>query len=117
MTNRITCAVFLVAFFISAWSPGIRADPAAGPICQSADAPSLLVLASLEQGEGRKPSAEMSVSPGFLFGKPASVTPPQMLAGRCGSSNYYCESPGFTYCCGNSEDGFYCAADVNGCNR
>ncbi len=36
---------------------------------------------------------------------------------RCGSSNYYCTSPGFLYCCGNSTDGFYCAADVNGCTK
>jgi len=39
------------------------------------------------------------------------------IAGRCGSSNKYCNSPGFTYCCGNSTDGFYCAADVNGCTK
>lgn len=39
------------------------------------------------------------------------------IAGRCGSSNKYCNSPGFTYCCGNSTDGFYCAANVNGCTK
>ena len=37
------------------------------------------------------------------------------LAGACGSSGYSCTAPGFLYCCGNSTDGFYCAADVNGC--
>ncbi len=36
------------------------------------------------------------------------------IVGRCGSSDYFCDPP-TSYCCGNSTDGFYCAADVNGC--
>jgi len=43
--------------------------------------------------------------------------PLMQVAGRCGSSNKYCNSPGFTYCCGNSTDGYYCAANVNGCTK
>lgn len=50
-----------------------------------------------------------------ILGKTPEQTPFMQIAGRCGSSDYYCDSPGFTYCCGNSTDGFYCAADVNGC--
>jgi hypothetical protein len=38
-------------------------------------------------------------------------------AGGCGSSKYRCNSPGFTCCCGNSADGFSCAAVVNGCTK
>lgn len=57
--------------------------------------------------------------PGSVLGqdqKP-SEEPLMQIAGRCGSSDYYCDSPGFTYCCGNSTDGYYCAANVNGCTK
>lgn len=39
------------------------------------------------------------------------------IAGQCGSSIYYCNNTGASYCCGSSSDGFYCAKDVNGCTR
>lgn len=48
-------------------------------------------------------------------GDPAAA--PVLVAGRCGSSDYYCNETGATYCCGNSTDGYYCAADVNGCDH
>ncbi|MCK7612631.1 hypothetical protein [Roseibium sediminicola] len=51
----------------------------------------------------------------FVEEPKAEPAPLLQFAGRCGSSDYYCDSPGYTYCCGNSTDGFYCAADVNGC--
>ncbi|WP_157738904.1 hypothetical protein [Labrenzia sp. VG12] len=55
-------------------------------------------------------------SPDFAWQPGAATRAPLLqIAGRCGSSDYYCDSPGYTYCCGNSTDGFYCAADVNGC--
>jgi hypothetical protein len=62
-----------------------------------------------------------------LFGPPSgpAVTLPRresaperriQVAGRCGSSNFYCNSPGATYCCGTPGN-YYCAKDVNGCTR
>jgi hypothetical protein len=53
--------------------------------------------------------------PEVVLGTREDKGPLIRIAGRCGSSDYYCDSPGFTYCCGNATDGFYCAADVNGC--
>lgn len=88
------------------------ADPLGKP--SGAD---LLNLASLTAPE--RPNANMTVIPdgtiNRLLGLEGKQTKDIRFAGRCGSSNYYCTSPGFTYCCGNSTDGFYCAADVNGC--
>lgn len=55
--------------------------------------------------------------PEVLLDTQTDKAPLQQLAGRCGSSEYYCNEPGFTYCCGNSANGFYCAANVNGCTR
>ncbi|MHA1523667.1 MAG: hypothetical protein ACTSY1_04585 [Alphaproteobacteria bacterium] len=51
----------------------------------------------------------------FSPGAPSALPDLIRVAGKCGSSGYSCTSPGFLYCCGNSTDGFYCAADVNGC--
>ncbi|CTQ56108.1 hypothetical protein LP7551_04665 [Roseibium album] len=56
-------------------------------------------------------------TPEFVLDNGPDPAPLIQVAGRCGSSNYYCNESGFTYCCGNSSDGFYCAADVNGCTK
>jgi hypothetical protein len=56
-------------------------------------------------------------TPEFVLDNGRAPAPLLQVAGRCGSSNYYCNESGFTYCCGNSSDGFYCAADVNGCTK
>jgi len=65
-------------------------------------------------------SSDATVRPAAPF-----TVPPQradlpvrrmQVAGRCGSSNTYCNSPGFTYCCGTPGN-YYCAKDVNGCTR
>lgn len=76
-------------------------------------------LASLNVVSDGSKSPEMTIIPeGALermLGLPAKTPKLLQFAGRCGSSNYYCDKPGATYCCGNSTDGFYCAADVNGC--
>lgn len=79
-----------------------------------------IVLASLHRDLAmpvlRNLSPRVS-SPDFVEAPKAEPVPLLQVAGRCGSSNQYCNSPGFTYCCGNSTDGFYCAADVNGCTK
>jgi hypothetical protein len=79
-----------------------------------------IVLASLQRDLEVPALPNMSPrisGPDIVQGDKTDATPPIQLAGRCGSSNKYCDSPGFTYCCGNSTDGFYCAADVNGCTK
>jgi hypothetical protein len=78
-----------------------------------------LQVASLQKDGGVDGSALMSPRQDGKFA-PTIVDrldeqPSIQLAGRCGSSNYYCDETGATYCCGNSTDGFYCAKDVNGC--
>ncbi|MEX3008665.1 hypothetical protein [Hoeflea sp. TYP-13] len=76
-------------------------------------------LASL----GSERSKPLQMSPRIYGALPAELgmqaTEPGgvLVAGRCGSSNYYCNEAGFTYCCGTSSAGYYCAADVNGCTR
>lgn len=79
-----------------------------------------IVLASLD-AEAALPAAPITarqIVPDFGgAGDIAIEAAPIVVAGRCGSSQYSCTSPGFTYCCGNSTDGFYCAADVNGCTK
>ena len=77
-----------------------------------------LVLASLDRPATTVRAPYSAPLAGVIPATP--VTPdaaPMQVAGRCGSSQYRCDSPGFLYCCGNSTDGFYCAADVNGCTR
>ncbi len=55
--------------------------------------------------------------PDLVLDPPAAPVPLTQVAGRCGSSNYYCDTPPNTYCCGNSSNGFYCAPNVNGCTK
>lgn len=79
-----------------------------------------VVLASLDRELAVPPMPNMSPRLSGAVDLPGSSTdkgPLIQVAGRCGSSEYYCDSPGFLYCCGNSTDGFYCAADVNGCTK
>ncbi|EAV42110.1 excinuclease ABC subunit B [Stappia aggregata IAM 12614] len=79
-----------------------------------------VVLASLDRELAVPPMPNMSPRLSGAVDLPVSSTdkgPLIQVAGRCGSSEYYCDSPGFLYCCGNSSDGFYCAADVNGCTK
>ena len=79
-----------------------------------------VVLASLDRELAVPPMPNMSPRLSGTVDLPGSSTdkgPLIQVAGRCGSSEYYCDSPGFLYCCGNSTDGFYCAADVNGCTK
>ncbi len=83
------------------------------------DRVSEMKLASLEEGGGIDGSALLTPRRGGQFA-PVIVDrptgqPPILIAGRCGSSDYYCDEKGATYCCGNSTDGFYCAKDVNSC--
>lgn len=79
-----------------------------------------VVLASLDRKLAVPPVPNLSPRLSGVVDLPGSSTdkgPLIQVAGRCGSSEYYCDSPGFLYCCGNSSDGFYCAADVNGCTK
>jgi hypothetical protein len=79
-----------------------------------------VVLASLDRELEVPPLPNMSPRLSGAVDLPGSSSdkgPWMQVAGRCGSSEYYCDSPGFLYCCGNSTDGFYCAADVNGCTK
>jgi len=79
-----------------------------------------IVLASLHKDleVPRLPNLSPRISsPEFVQETEPVGDPLIQLAGRCGSSNKYCNSPGFTYCCGNSSDGYYCAANVNGCTK
>ncbi|WP_269580692.1 hypothetical protein [Roseibium sp. Sym1] len=98
--------------------------PAAADPFGAANQPDLtaakIVLASLQRD--LEVPALPNMSPrisgqDIVQGDKTDAAPLIQLAGRCGSSNKYCNSPGFTYCCGNSTDGFYCAADVNGCTK
>lgn len=100
------------------------AAPAAGDPVVPESQPDLtaarIVLASLNRDleVPHLPNLSPRVSGPEIGQETAAETDPLIqLAGRCGSSNKYCNSPGFTYCCGNSSDGFYCAADVNGCTK
>jgi hypothetical protein len=116
-----TALLVLVAVTVLAGGAA-RADPFEGcralPAWGAAGMP--VLLAGLGAGEAVSPVP-------FNLGRivpvfdgttgPATGTEPIVVAGRCGSSQYRCDSPGFTYCCGNSTDGFYCAPDVNGCTR
>ena len=82
---------------------------------QSLDAVNVL-MAKLSAQDVQDNSSQMSLSD---ENKPPlnskRITPTGILvAGKCGSSGYTCTDP-FGYCCGNAADGFYCAADVNGC--
>lgn len=91
-------------------------DPAGQPDLSAAR----VVLASLHKDLDvpRLPNLSPRISsPEFVQEREPDTDPLIQFAGRCGSSNKYCNSPGFTYCCGNSTDGFYCAADVNGCTK
>ncbi|GAB4536223.1 MAG: hypothetical protein Tsb0019_37630 [Roseibium sp.] len=79
-----------------------------------------IVLASLNRDLDVPALPNMSrrvSSAAFLKGPAADQAPLIRIAGRRGSSQYDCDSPGFTYCCGNSTDGYYCAADMSGCTR
>ena len=82
-----------------------------------------IVLASLAAGDAAPSASAAPITTRRIvpvFGDAAGTAieaAPIVVAGRCGSSQYSCTSPGFTYCCGNSTDGFYCAADVNGCTK
>ncbi|WP_417769402.1 hypothetical protein [Stappia sp.] len=99
-----------------------RADPV-GEGCVpvvSAVSTGDIVLASLGAGEAvtAGPITGRRIVPDFDGTADATIkVRPIVVAGRCGSSQSRCDSPGFTYCCGNSTDGFYCAADVNGCTK
>lgn len=109
---RMVTALLAAAFF------GSAAILAADPVSDVSKTGSLK-LASLSPSAGLARHPQMTPIPEGLLekmlGLPATAPKHRQFAGRCGSSNYYCDSPGFTYCCGNSTDGFYCAADVNGC--
>lgn len=108
----------LVAAFFAAAFLGNAAMLAADPASDTKDT-GLLKLASLAPGSESSRQPQMTLIPeGALermLGFPENPSKYRQFAGRCGSSNYYCDTPGQTYCCGNSTDGFYCAADVNGC--
>ncbi|WP_422377622.1 hypothetical protein [Roseibium sp.] len=117
MNTQVTLKLSALVLALGLSSP-TQADPAS-----FRDTPDLsaarIVLASLHRDLEVPALPNMSsriVSPDFAR-QPDAANPAPLLqiAGRCGSSDYYCDSPGYTYCCGNSTDGFYCAADVNGC--
>ena len=94
--------------------------PAPGVTGTPTGAGAAIVLASLD-AEAALPAGPITgrrIVPDFDGTVDATIkVRPIIVAGRCGSSQYRCDSPGFTYCCGNSTDGFYCAADVNGCTK
>jgi hypothetical protein len=101
------------------WASPVAADPL-GYDGQDNLAAARIVLASLRRDLDVPALPNMSPrvsSPGFLQSKETDEAPLLQIAGRCGSSDYYCDSPGFTYCCGNATDGYYCAANVNGCTK
>ncbi len=112
MKLRLATALLTAVFL------GNAAILVADPVSDSSKI-ELLKLASLTAGPETSKHPQMTIIPeGTLekmLGLPAKTLKHQQFAGRCGSSNYYCDTPGSTYCCGNSADGFYCAADVNGC--
>ncbi len=79
-----------------------------------------IVLASLHRDLAVPQMPNQSprlISPEIVLDGPKVSEPLLQIAGRCGSSEYYCDSPGFLYCCGNDADGYYCAANVNGCTK
>jgi hypothetical protein len=91
---------------------------AASGISTSAPSTAGFVLASLEHKATTTPAPYSAPLAGVIPATPTTPgAAPIQVAGRCGSSQYRCDSPGFLYCCGNSTDGFYCAADVNGCTK
>lgn len=111
---KLRLAAVLLAVALLGNSAMLAADPVS-----DFSKTGLLKLASLNPDpEVSKPPPMTIIPEGALermLGLPAKALKRQQFAGRCGSSNYYCDTPGSTYCCGNSADGFYCAADVNGC--
>ncbi|MHA7777094.1 hypothetical protein [Roseibium sp. M-1] len=116
MTLRTFLKTTLVAALAGLATPAL-ADP-----LNLTDQPDLtaarMVLASLDRELVPPVLLNMSPrisGPDVSLGSRTDKGPLIQIAGRCGSSDYYCDSPGFTYCCGNATDGFYCAADVNGC--
>lgn len=109
MKLRLYLAVLATAMI--ALPLGLTADPV------SDDVSFEIKLASLSAHVTDSKRPPMTIIPKGVLDKMLGIPAGNGIqyAGRCGSSNYYCDSPGFTYCCGNSTDGFYCAADVNGC--
>lgn len=113
-------AVLVAAFGLSAIG---FADPVTGFFEKNAmpKFESFPQLASLDMRKTQRQPLNMSprVKGPFnlQFGIQSAEPEKILLAARCGSSNYYCNETGATYCCGNSTDGFYCAKDVNGCTK
>ncbi len=110
-----TMVVVMAACFVTP----VAADPLA-PATHPDLTAAKVVLASLPRDLEVPALPNMSPrisSPDFVLGSKPEKAAPMQIAGRCGSSDYYCDSPGFLYCCGNSSDGYYCAADVNGCTK
>ena len=88
-------------------SDGVRAEPR-GP------------FTPINYSQSALPSSGLFGSPsGLAATLPRYDVPPArriQVAGRCGSSNTHCNSPGATYCCGTPGN-YYCAKNVNGCTR
>ena len=107
----ITSAVFLSSLVTTS-----NAGSATNDICikQNVGTQGIIKMASLSEKRSYRISGERKSE---IAQTPRPVPGTIKVAGRCGSSKYYCSSPGFLYCCGNSSSGFYCAADVNGCTR
>ncbi len=112
MKLRLASALFAAAYL------GGAAVLTADPVSDTSGV-NTYQLASLTGSSVAHERPQMTIIPeGTLekmLGLPNKKRKRMQFAGRCGSSNYYCDTPGSTYCCGNSTDGFYCAADVNGC--
>ena len=108
-------AALLTAWLIALSAPSPAIAGQGSDFCPAASAGRTagtveIILASLSPAEPAESSRNMSVRDDS--GQSEEI----QIAGQCGSSNEYCEEPS-PYCCGNSTDGFYCAKDVNGCNR
>ena len=109
----------LILVPLAAVAIALPAALTADPLTSNNEELPTVTLASLSSGASERGDANMTTIPdgtlNELLGIPSKEPSGIRIAGRCGSSNYYCDSPGFTYCCGNATDGFYCAKDVNGC--
>lgn len=86
----------------SDWCPVASAGESAGAV--------EIILARLSAAEPAGDSQNMSVRDDS--GESEEI----QIAAKCGSTKYYCKEP-FPYCCGTSPEKFYCAKDVNGCDK
>ncbi|MGI9382765.1 MAG: hypothetical protein ACR2PO_06390 [Methyloligellaceae bacterium] len=116
----IVYAMIMAAVLFTAM-PAATAGPNVSAACPVALAPSggAVVLARLTFDAPNRLGKSMSVWRGQSVRRLPTLKPdaPDLIriAGRCGSSKYYCNPP-TPYCCGTSGN-YYCAVNVNGCTR